>query len=183
MQSFDVWEFQKKGAEVEVFGKQKSRVNKVYVGRDGTNRVISGLLLTQTRKKLEVCSEHSEVSGLTAALFGGSPHARFKDLANRCPSESQVMKDPYGFDAQFLSASKLYNKFVVSEKNDIFPDSTKLSPSGIPYGFHYIDMSAKKGVQSPFIACTRNVLRPPIFRNTECDPFLSLLAGPLRSSH
>jgi hypothetical protein len=145
MQSFDVWEFQKKGAEVEVFGKQKSRVNKVYVGRDGTNRVISGLLLTQTRKKLEVCSEHSEVSGLTAALFGGSPHARFKDLANRCPSESQVMKDPYGFDAQFLSASKLYNKFVVSEKNDIFPDSTKLSPSGIPYGFHYIDMSAKKG--------------------------------------
>ena len=60
--SFKLFKYGGEDDEVQVFGATKNRINQVFIGGDGTNRVIGGLLVTQTHKKMEKCTEQSHVS-------------------------------------------------------------------------------------------------------------------------
>ena len=145
-ETFSVWNYQQPNTEVTVFGVMEGRVNEVYVGRAGTNRVVGGILVTQTRRKRDACTQQAHVTGTAGLLFGTSPHERFKDLSNECPSATEMLQEPFGYDAQFLPASKLYSTAVVAEKNLIFQKSSKLDPSnGLPFGFHYYEFSSTAG--------------------------------------
>jgi hypothetical protein len=145
-QEFKVYNYIAENEDVQVFGSTVDRINEVFIGGAGTNRVVGGVLVSQTRRKMEICTEQTHVSGLTAAMFGATPHLRFKDLANKCPNPYEQDELNYGFDAQFLSASTLYSAAVVEEQSILYPQSTDYdTATNLPYGFKFHKYSEYTG--------------------------------------
>ena len=67
-------------------------------------------------------------------------------MANECPNDDERDNNSFGYDAQFLSASSLYNAAAVSEKKLLYPQSSDYNTNtNLPYGFRYHQLEASKG--------------------------------------
>eukprot|EP00854_Cymbomonas_tetramitiformis_P017129 gene17129-20366_t len=71
---------------------------KRFLGIPGSNRLLAGLLLTQTRLTSEECA------------------SRFPDLSSACHPAHPTSSEPYGVDPVFLPTSELYDHTIAPHK-------------------------------------------------------------------
>jgi hypothetical protein len=100
------------------------------------NVVVAGVMLRQKRMQKGECL----ASGKAA------------ELGTACLSETQVSREPYGYDPVFLTASSMYDEYLDERKDtyyDVSDSALVRNGTGNPYGFHSIELkSAKNGDMS-----------------------------------
>ena len=126
-----------------------------YIGR--RNRLIAGVLVTQSRLTSGVCSaEQSSIlpaswnlkrffhnTGIIKRYLPDSPtkdgSIKFSSLYESCLSQEESDK-PFGVDPVFLPAAALYqHKLNAVDFYDLSTPNEVLNDGGLPYGFHYFD--------------------------------------------
>ena len=140
-----------------------------FVGRK--NRLIAGILLTQTRMKTGACSaEKSTIfpaswnlqrlfegaflqrflgdetgdAGDAGETGGGS---RFSSLYEECLTEVSST-DPFGVDAVFLPAAALYDPTVkiADHYSPTTTDANIFNGGGLPYAFRHLETGSDRGL-------------------------------------
>jgi len=120
--------------------------SEVYLGPDGTNRLLGGWLVTQTRRVRIACNKVEEFS-----KHIGSDHrveyfqrqvSRFDHLARLCSQyedstdadiiSKQISNKSYGFDPLYLPVSQLYNKEFADEISYLYPSKDAPAPAPAP---------------------------------------------------
>eukprot|EP00949_MAST-11_sp_MAST-11-sp1_P002783 g2783.t1 len=145
------WTEEKDFGTVNVFGSVTEKDNDIYIGREGANKLLGGVLFYQERRVSRPCTEISPEEGgfsMASALLGSKPYDRFKDIHNMCSEGAST--EPYGFDPQYMESSSLYSAEAVEEKQGLYTAEEKSSgdffaSNGVPYAFRYAELESGKG--------------------------------------
>ena len=124
--------------DVSVFNR-KTTPSEIYLGPYGANRLLGGLLVTQSRKTRIPCKD-------SKAEYFGDQSERFHELSTSCSisnNNDDAYEYSYGFDPLYLPASNLYhsefknniNQLYSAEESNMLRPKTPLQSKQTPYGF------------------------------------------------